>query len=250
MDRVGKGSTMTRLCAYLTSAVLLGGIASATAQPIPPPPTKTVTIVNNSPNHTFWVALEAPIIEARDQWLQNQFKVGNRGLQVFQTTLLYRIFVNRNAGIPPGGSVTVTLPFYTQLQDTALDNPNLGTIKDQFIDWWSSARMFIWDGKDAADAAFNFETLKKTTPSGDIQVKAPPADITPIAGAALPSCTCDILIKAYHQGPARGVPFQLVEFTFADAINSGEIFLDRVNINISGVDSVYLPVAIGAHGNG
>ena len=79
-------------------------------------------------------------------WLQAQFNVGDVTTQIFNTTLLYRIFVNRNAGVPPNGSVTLTIPFYTQILPAT--PANLGRVDDQFIDWWNAMRVYVFDGKD------------------------------------------------------------------------------------------------------
>src|SRR5829696_6471567 len=141
---------VARICAYLTALLFLS-LTNATAQTVP---TKTITFVNNSSNHTFYPVIEAPIrltppgpgvAPVKDLWLQAQFNVQDVATQVFNTTLLYRIYVNRDTGIPPGGSVTVTLPFYTQL--LAADQSNLGKVDDQFVDWWNAMRVFIFDGR-------------------------------------------------------------------------------------------------------
>ena len=150
----------------------------------------------------------------RDLWLQAQFNVANVTTQVFNTTLLYRIYVNRNGGVPPQTSVTLTIPFYTQLLPTT--PANLGKVNDQFIDWWNAMRVFVFDGKDAADAAYNYSVDR----TGKV---IPPIPVNPVAGAALPTCassstTCEpLLIKAYVNGFPTSVPAQLIEYTFAAA---------------------------------
>jgi hypothetical protein len=50
---------------------------------------------------------------------------------IFNTTLLYRILVNRDAGVPPNSSVTLTIPFYMQLLPVTA--ANLGKVNDQYI---------------------------------------------------------------------------------------------------------------------
>ena len=87
-----------------------------------------------------------------------------------------------------------------------------------------------------------------------------PIAVNPVAGAAVPACAPDSaaceppVIKAYVNGFPTSVPAQLVEYTFAAAqgppLNSVlSIDTSKVNFNISAVDQVYLPAAIGAHGN-
>ena len=231
--------------------LILAGTAATVAQTVP---TKTITFYNNSPDHTLYPVIQAPIQngkDVRDLWLQAQFQVGDVTTQIFNTTLLYRIFVNRNAGVPPKTSVTLTIPFYTQLQPTT--PATLGTVNDQFIDWWNAMRVFVFDGKDAADAAYNYSVDR----TGKV---VPPLPISPIIGAALPTCaststTCEpLLVSAYVNGFPPSVPAQLIEYTFAAAQGPPlnpvlSINLQTVNFNISAVDQVYLPAAIGASGN-
>ena len=153
--------------------------------------------------------------------------------------------------MPPKSSVTLTIPFYTQLLPTT--PANLGKVNDQFVDWWNAMRVYVFDGKDAADAAYNYSVDR----TGNV---IPPIPVNPVAGAALPSCassstTCEpLVIKAYVNGFPTSVPAQLVEYTFAAAQGpplNPTLSIDRtfVNFNISAVDQVYLPAAIGARGN-
>ena len=239
---------LLRLCLTVLALTLAD---TALAQTVP---TKTITFHNNSPDHTLYPVIQAPIqngLDVRDLWLQAQFQVGDVTTQIFNTTLLYRIFVNRNAGVPPNSSVTLTIPFYTQLLEAT--PATLGTVDDQFIDWWNAMRVFVFDGKDAADAAFNYSVDR----SGAV---VPPGTITPFAGAALPACasssaTCETPeIRSYVNGFPPSVPAQLIEYTFAAAQGPPlnpvlSINLQTVNFNISAVDQVYLPAAIGASGN-
>jgi hypothetical protein len=111
----------------------------------------------------------------------------------------------------------------------------------------------VFDGKDAADAAYDYSVDR----SGAV---IPPIPVNPVPGAALPSCasgdtTCEpLVIRAYVNGFPTSVPAQLVEYTFAAAQGpplNPVLSIDRtiVNFNISAVDQIYLPAAIGAHGN-
>ena len=243
---------MARWWLWAASLLLVVGAAGAArAQAVP---TKTITFYNNSTDRTLYPVIQAPIqngANVRDLWLQAQFQVSDVTTQVFNTTLLYRIFVNRANGVPPNTSVTLTIPFYTQLLPAT--PANLGEVDDQFIDWWNAMRVFVFDGEDAADAAFNYSVDRK----GNV---VPPAPINPVAGAALPSCastttTCEpLVIRSYVNGFPPSVPAQLIEYTFAAAQGpplNPVLSIDRsfVNFNISAVDQIYLPAAIGASGN-
>ena len=195
---------VARIWLCLTSLLLLfGGVAAASAQTVP---TKTITLYNNSPDHTLYPVIQAPIMSGenvRDLWLQAQFQVADVNSQIFNTTLLYRIFVNCSRGVPHNSSVTLTIPFYTQLLPAS--PATLGKVNDQFIDWWNAMRVFVFDGKDAADAAYNYSVDR----SGNV---IPPIPVSPVSGAALPSCTsnnatCEpLLIRAYVNGFPPSVP--------------------------------------------
>src|SRR5262249_46243391 len=132
---------------------------TARAQLAPTPPTKTITIHNNS-DDALYPVIEAPIrlgADVRDLWMQAQLgaKEADFKNRPFQTTKLYRIWINHDqGGVPAHGSVTITLPFYTQLKPWTADNS--GQVVDQFVDWWNAMRVFVFDGKDAAVAAYNF----------------------------------------------------------------------------------------------
>jgi len=251
--------------ALLAGAMLLVMVFTAGAALAQSVPTKTITIYNNSDTETLYTMIQSskkqsiPGLPAvADLWMQAQFAVTNPSTQTFNSSLLYEIYVNPNSGIPPHKSVTITLPFYTQLLQ--YDSSNLGTVSDQFIDWWNAMRVYIFDGKDALTAATNRNLKIEHLPSGDLAVWAPPVTVNPVAGAAVASCTsdaglCEVTVGGYIPGIPPYIPFQLVEYTFASA--SGPplaplpftIDIGRVNYNISAVDSIYLPAAIGAHHN-
>jgi hypothetical protein len=137
---MGGETEIVRIWLCLASLLLvLGGADTATGQSVP---TKTITFHNNSPDHTLYPVIQAPIMNGanvRDLWLQAQFQVPDVRTQIFNTTLLYRIFVNRDAGVPPNSSVTLTIPFYTQLLPATA--ANLGKVDDQYIDWWNAMRV-------------------------------------------------------------------------------------------------------------
>lgn len=217
-------------------------------------PTKTVTFYNNSKSETLYPVIQAPIMKGvgvHDLWMQAQLKVDDLNERVFNTTLLYKIYVNKKTGIPPYHSVTLTIPFYTKLLSTSAEN--LGKVDDQFVDWWNAMRIFVFDGPDAVRAAYDYSVNR----TGKV---IPPIPVNPVAGAAMPTCASEnmicepLLIKAYVNGFPTSIPAQLVEYTFAAAegpplAKTLKVDTKIVNYNISGVDQVYLPTAIGAHGN-
>ncbi len=244
---------MARILIAMLFVASLGSFGSVAAQTIP---TKTISIYNNSDTDTIFPVIQAPIMKGlttpvHDLWMQALFDVKNVETQIFNTTLLYKVYVNKKSGIAPHHFVTLKIPFYTQLLPTNEDD--LGKVDDQFIDWWNAMRIFVFDGSTAINAAYNYSVDR----SGRV---IPPIAVDPAAGAAVPSCASEsadcepVVIKAYVNGFPTSIPAQLVEYTFAAAegppLNPDlSINTNIVNFNISAVDQVYLPAAIGASGN-
>jgi hypothetical protein len=212
----------------------LGWVSNASAQtPVPPPtclPTpsaqciKVITFYNNPPPKGAGITIY-PVIQAGiqnpDPWLQAVF---NDSSQPFGETHYSRIYINPQNGIPPGGSVKVSLPWYS-----TLSNDPSG---DQFIDWWNGARIVIFDTAAAVNQAYTRD-------------KASPLSVT----APLVSCitTCELPLVAYSDTKAlpSDIPFQLLEYTFAQVDTLAAPFILSLNVgyNISYLDQIYLPVA-------
>ena len=252
---------MYRLILGLSSVGWLAFQGPTMAQPVradDAAPTKTISIYNNSKTETIYPVIQAPIkngADVADLWMQAQFKisVADYKTRTFQSSKLYRIWINKDTGIPPGGSVTISLPFYEQL--LAVTDEDRGKVSDQYIDWWNAMRVYLFDGKDAAQAGFNY-SLDNSNPQQPI----PPPVVKPLSVTEeTPKCSsnsgpCSLIVNSYIVGFPLPLPAQLVEYTLASAEGppnapAFSINLGQVNYNISGVDSMYLPAAIGAHGN-
>jgi hypothetical protein len=230
-----------------------GGIAAAQNLPVPAPPTKKLVIYNDSAAHTIYPVLHIGIKEGNpDLWMQAQLvnDFPNKDpYPPFPTTLVYRAYINPKDGIPPKHSVEITVPFYSQLKQVTADNIGVGN--DQFIDWWNAARVYLFDGATALDAGKIFDGTNKDGSTHR------PTPIKFLASAAMPTCSSDnttcepIEFLSYRTDPPFGVPFELQEYTFASAEGPpthprpAKIMLEWVNYNISSLDSVYLPVAVG-----
>jgi hypothetical protein len=55
------------------------------------------------------------------------------------------VYINPVNGIPPGGHVSVTVPWYSKL----LNDP------DTYADWYNGCRIVLFDTKQALDMATN-----------------------------------------------------------------------------------------------
>jgi hypothetical protein len=253
--------------------LVAGYAANANAQV----PMKIITIYNNSKHDTIYPVLAGYSGDV-DLWLQAQFNISpsNSFVQTFCNNNpvpggvvkcpsnggpsglpppLFRAYINLDKGILPGESVSINVPFYTQLADTS---GTLGMYSAQFIDWWNAQRIFFYDGKTAITGAYNYNVDQNGKVVG-------PTPVTPISGAEIPSCAavnpfnCEAVKVVYYIGPfsTGSIPFQLGEYTFAAAEGpppgglkgSGSPFtidLTKTNFNISAVDGIYMPVAMEA----
>jgi hypothetical protein len=225
------------------------GVAAARNLTVPAPPTKKLVIYNNSTTDTIYPVISIGIkVGNPDLWMQAQFvsDFPNKDpYPPFPTILVYRAYIDDTNGIAPGHSVTITVPFYTQLKDVTADD--IGVDNDQFIDWWNGARVYLFDGAVALKAA-------KITDNAPTHVPTP---VTPLTGAALPTCTnsdgtpCTVEPLSYQIDSPFGVPAEVQEYTFGSAVGPplaprpAKIDLTYVNYDVESLDTVYLPVAVG-----
>ena len=139
----------------------------------------------------------------------------------------------------------------------------MGLENDQYIDWYEGGRTYLFDFAAAFNSAIWTNSLSIPASQGG---GLPQPDVTPLQAAALPKCqawdgneqllTCSLKLKETKIAPPTGIPFQLQEITWASPIgpplnntlpgpyhtNTG---LEWVNFNVSSLDSVFLPVAMG-----
>ena len=124
--------------------LMLVGLAGTAGAQIAPPAcpskecSKVITFYNNTPTAIF------PVIQAGiqnpDPWLQALF---NDDTQTFAETHYSRAYINPVNGIPPGGHVSVTVPWYSELTND----------DDRYIDWYNGCRIYIFDSAAALSAA-------------------------------------------------------------------------------------------------
>jgi hypothetical protein len=260
--RVGCSAFLVLAAAVLTAASLLAPSTGAAADPTylmptgpggcdsPSPrkvPVKIVNIKNNS-GVPIYVVLETAKQDLLDQnnrqhdrWLQAEFQP-TKG--TYASTYLYRAYVNPQNGIRPnGGSVSVTVPFYTQLESKPCPNN-----PDQYINWWRALRIYVYDDPGAIKKAYDTDT----NPANAVPI----SKFAPLA-APVPTCpACFAPLVVYRVqtgGDKHGVslpavdPSQLLEFTFATVDpfpKPLKIDYGFVDYDISSVDQVYLSVAM------
>jgi hypothetical protein len=224
-----KRSTKIR-CFLATFFFLLAGLAGfrGTANAIPPPPCpgpdcqKVITIYNNNTSGSIYAVIQAGI-QNPDPWLQALFSDNTHS---YAETHYSRVYVNPMSGIPHGSHVSVTVPWYSRLQNDT----------DQYADWFNGCRIFIFDTRPALDAAHDADINHPLTVTADS-----------------PAFSCDACepLNMYADTlafPAETIPFQLLEYTFANVDTTGPPFIIDLNVgyNISYLDQIYLPIALTA----
>lgn len=211
---------------------------------------KQVRIANNTGN-TIYVVIQASrhvdkaaignCPNGGDLWLQGAF---NNVKNCYTIKNDYYVYVNPTKGIPTGGIASITLPWWSKLNTTR------DAAADTYVDWWQSARIFVFDDQTALNESFKINAGR----SGKI--------VTFDTGSPAPTCTtgqkanaCTAsemrVYRVQDSVPGSGIqsqtPYQLSEFTFADVINQNNMAVVTdldANYNVSYVDQIYLPVAM------
>jgi hypothetical protein len=136
-----------RLLTLVLLAVLGFASQPAAANPCtdtnPPYTPYTLKIFNDTTLSNIYPVIATPTNDA-DEWLQGGFQIqdSQKTTLTYAHQKVYRIYIQPTVGIPPGGSVTVTLPLCSEL----VKNP-VGTVghPDEYIDWWNGGRVYIYD---------------------------------------------------------------------------------------------------------
>lgn len=218
---------------------------TGTAQTVP---TMTIQIYNNSASYSIYPVLSTGA-HLVDTWMQAQFNVpqSQLGDNPYPTPDTFRLYFNpTGAGIPPNGSITVTLPLYTQLVPNGQVNPKS---PNQYIDWWNGGRITLYASPYADGAPPKALTQNYTArPSQTI--------VVPVAGAALPTCPAcqrapEIFKDTGGELPSND-PAQITEYTLgAIDMTKDPYKLDvrNVDYDVSYVDNAYLPAAMEPYNN-
>lgn len=181
---------------------------------------KTITVHNNSQNSTIYPVVATSTNEV-NEWIQGCF----RSTELYPTKFVYKLYVNEGKGIPPNSSVTITLPLYSELS------------KDQYITWWNGGRVVL------ADKDERLKGMEDTT-------MPMPRDVS----CHGQNTVCELSTYSSTVQFPENVYAQLSEYTFGDSIIPAKQTLrllkpENVGYNISYVDHVYMPVAIGPKNN-
>jgi hypothetical protein len=254
------------LTAFLALAYLALGGGRATAQVIDctngsPGPNMTIVIYNNSVDFNIYPVLFAGAASATDQWMQACFKIPANQIQPtdyfpYPRASEYRMYVNCCApgenGIPPKGSVTITLPFYSPLVEQI--DPK-GTA--QFIDWWQGGGINVYRGPSNGGTRpppiLQSHWTDDTNPNNGRGV-APSSNPPTCSGRG-----CSLHFFISPSSIATWEPQQLIEYTLGAAptdtqrtSDTDPFYLwvpDNVDYDVSNVNYAFMPAAIEPDGN-
>ena len=180
---------------------------------------KTITIRNNSEGPIYPVL--ATSMNLKNEWVM----ACQRTNELIVIDAVYKLYVNDGQGIPPGSEVTLTLPLYSELSS------------GKYVTWWNGGRVLLADRN------------KRLRGSED-----KPTDTPPSVDCKGVGTTCSLSTYTSPVQFQEDVFAQLSEYTFGDAIippgqSTRLLKSENVGYNISYVDHVYMPVAIGVRGN-
>lgn len=197
-------------------------------------PNKIIAFYNDS-NETIYPIIEAPILTV-DAWLQAQFSITDISTYKFTSTKIYRAYVNGTNGISPGQTVLVQVPFYSEL----VNNPTGGNQPDQYLDWWNAMRVYLYDVQSNLIQQYNQDSAHPVHP------------VTP-GPSCFSGCSGQLEVFSSTTGVPTNDPQQLTEYTFADVVTGGgtpyPIDYTHVDYDYSGVDQIYLSVAMEPYGS-
>lgn len=248
------------LAACLAVAFLSFSFVNANAEAPPPTidctngqtPQMTVKIYNNSRSYNIYPVLFAGAPSATDTWMQACFQLKNDQItdNPYPRATQYRMYIDccskGENGIPPGGSVTVTLPLYS---------PLVGSIDprspSQFIDWWQGGGINFYQAP--ADDTGPPKVLEQHWDADQNRNEVTLAANPPVcAGCKL----------HFFKAPAsipNNDPQQLIEYTLgAQPINPDNREPDQparlwvpnnVDYDVSYVNYVYMPAVMEPYGN-
>ena len=248
------------IAASMAIAVLVFGGRNATAAKLPPAvdctngqtPNMTVEIHNDSKDFNIYPVLFAGAPSDTDTWIQACFKLTDDQLNdnPYPRATQYRMYINCCAsgenGIPPGGSVMITLPLYSPL--VAPIDPKMS---GQLIDWWQGGGINIY-------RAAATDTSPPTALQQHWDADQNTNEVTPTSNK--PSCKgCNLHFFNAPASIPNHDPQQLTEHTLgAQPINPDHLkpnqparlwVPNNVDYDVSYVNYVYMPAVMEPFGN-
>lgn len=269
MAAISRGKSPHRVAfpALFSALILICAIGRAPAATVPP--SMTVVIINNSCAVGACPANQKPYdiypvlstgTSTPDKYMQAVLGVPSDQVDQFPypKTNQYRLYINpTGSGIPPGGSITLTLPFYTQLVPGNQVNPKA---PDQYIDWWGGGRIELFDGDATTGqppAALTADyTGTNPARAKQVEVTSPvPGATLPVLAACKPEACQPLTIFKDPAGLTNNEPTQLTEYTLG-ALNFNVaptepygLDVHNVDYDVSYVDATYMPVAMEPYNN-
>lgn len=186
---------------------------------------KTISIFNNT-GTTIYPVINIGAKDV-DQWVQGCLR---DAANAYKEPNIYNLFVNAGKGLPAGASVTVTLPLYSTLH---------GVGEGHHVTWWNGGRVVL-----------------ANDPEGLSDPGDQPLDVPMGVSCVGRGSDCQLSLIARRTGLPTLIYSQLSEYTFGDFTGAQPPLIpkpylkpENVGYNISYVDHVYMPVAIGPKNN-
>jgi hypothetical protein len=242
-------------------------------EPGNPGPTMTIQIFNNSTDYDIFPLLLAGTASANDEWMEACFRIAASQIPdpakstLYPRANQYRMYIKccggGETGIPPSGSVQITLPLYSPLVQTIFPDPaKSGQPIEQFIDWWQGGNIIIY----AVPTGSGYpDTLAKhwnedANPANN-RIRNPTRNSPTCGGVNGATVTCGLHVFTSVGGIVGWEPEQLLEYTLGAAgidasrpTNRPDLPLriwnpENVDYDVSNVNNVYLPAAMEPFGN-
>ncbi len=263
------GNSTPALLAACSAVAIFAASGSAMAAPPPncptettgpnPIPVQTIEIFNDTAAQQIYAELEVGLNDP-DEWIQNICNVPEKDkntLYPYPTTRTNRFYINGLKGIPPGGSVTITLPLYTQLVEDVVP-----TKDNQYAEWWQGQNLQVFakpKGTPPPPAFANYfngtaPTRPKDSQKAMVFDSSNPTKPTCMAGGTLDSCTLTFVTDTAGTLP-KFAPSQLLEATLGakqgkrppptDGSNVNFLYPTQADFDVSYVDLANLAATMG-----
>jgi hypothetical protein len=220
----------------------------------PQVPWMQIAIYNNDPNYNLYPVLTTGT-SGSDLWLRAWFGITKKeadqaaaaGKPYYPKPNNFRLYINpTGTGIAPGQSIVLRLPLITQLVPDAAIDPQA---PDQYADWWGGGRVELFAAPVATGEPPPELTALYTSKPGQTEI---PAATLPTDALAPQCAACQQPLQMFKdtQGVFKNnAPSQLTEYTLG-TVNQGNdpptlgTYSGAVDIDVSYVDTAYLPAAI------